>query len=281
LVKLATLCIALACTCFAQTAKTGPEFEVASIKPAPPRPPFAVANGLVHFRADADLFDASNQTLASLISFAYGIGYSRISGPGWMSDQEFAIEAKLPTGSTKEQIPEMLQKLLADRFRLSLHRDQKEEAVFELVVDRQGLKLKPSAADESDAGCESRPGQIACRAMTLGHLAGYLSGLAKVSERMAARGLTGPVDNRLDRSVVDQTGLAGVYDFDLQWVPSDGLPAGSPGASAADGFPPRDPAAKADSIFGALEAKGLRLQPARHSFDILVIDHVERLPSEN
>src|ERR1700734_3995197 len=91
LVKIVIVCGTTPWICGAQSAKSGPEFEVASVKLAPPHPPFAVALGLRHFRNDGAVFDVSNQTLTSLISFAYGTNYDRISGPGWMSEQEFAI----------------------------------------------------------------------------------------------------------------------------------------------------------------------------------------------
>jgi len=268
--------------CGAQNAKSGPEFEVASVKPAQPRPPFAVASGLVHFRNDGAVFDVSNQSLASLISFAYGINYDRISGPGWMSGQEFAIVAKLPAAATKQDVPAMLQKLLADRFKLSLHREQKVEPVYELVADGKDLKLKPSAADlpEKLTGYSARPGQCLCRACTLAYFADILSGTVKFGARMAAMEQPGELaEHRIDRPVIDQTHLTGLYDIELNWVPPAGLPAPIPGT--ADGFPPRDPATKANSIFGALESVGLKLQSAKHTFDYVVADHVERVPSEN
>ena len=262
----------------AQEAKGASEFEVASIKPAPPRIPFSAALGLLHFRNDGAVFDASNQTLTSLISFAYGIQFERISGPGWMSEQEFAIAAKLPAGARKEEVPAMLQKLLAERFKLSLHRDQRVEPVYELVVDQKGAILKPSASDvpEKQRGSSGRPGQGLCRACTIGQLAVFLSGSAR--SRMEAMAQPDDLtEHRIDRVVVDRTGLTGRYAIDLEWIPPGGLPRGHDFGN----FPPRDPAAKANSIFGALEAVGLKLQSAKHAFDILVVDHAERVPSEN
>jgi uncharacterized protein (TIGR03435 family) len=262
------------------------EFEVASVKPAPRPAPFAVASGQARLRSDAARFEASSITMTGLISFAYGIEKDRISGPGWIGERYFAIAAKLPAGSTKEETPAMLQKLLADRFKLSLHRDQKVESVYELVLDTKGVKLKPSTTDVSKGGEGGRPGQLFCSACTLGQLAEFLRGPANAAAGMAAfRAARGQpeddvVERSIDRPVVDQTGLTGVYDIDLQWVPPGGLPTGRTNPGVAD-FPPRDAAVKVDSIFGALEAAGLKLQGAKHAFDILVIDHVERVPSEN
>jgi len=197
-----------------------------------------------------------------------------------MGEQEFAVEAKLPAGATKEQVPAMLQKLLADRFKLSVHRDQRVEPVYELVVDKKGLKLKSSTAEDSAKGCMGRPGQTVCRGVTFERFAGFIRGNPNVVARMAAMAEPGAlVEHRIDRLVVDQTGLTGLYDIELDWVPPGGLPPVDPVASA--GYPPRDPSTKAGSIFEALEAVGLKLQSAKHTFDGLVVDHVERVPSEN
>jgi uncharacterized protein (TIGR03435 family) len=180
----------------------------------------------------------------------------------------------------------MLQKLLADRFKLSLHRDQKVESVYELVLDTKGVKLKPSTTDVSK-GMGGRPGQLFCSACTLGQLADQLGGLANAAANRAAfRAARGqPEDDvferSIDRPVVDKTGLTGVYDIDLQWVPPGGFPARPIDPAAADGYPARAAGVRVNSIIGAIEAAGLKLQGARHAFDILVIDHVERVPSEN
>lgn len=280
LVKISILCGIMSWNCRAQDTKSGPEFEVASVKPAAPRPPFAAASGLVRFRSDAGHFEASSETLQALISFAYGTKPGRISGPGWISEEYFAILAKPPAGSTKEEVPAMVQKLLTERFQLTLHRDQKVESVYELVIDKKGAKCKPSNTDASERECMFRPGECFCRASTLRQLADYLSGLMNVGARMAARAQPGEMMERtIDRPVVDATGLTGVYDIDLQWVPPAGLGPVNPVASA--GYPPRDASVRADSIFGALEAAGLKLQASKHAFEILVIDHVQRVPSKN
>ena len=99
---------------------------------------------------------------------------------------------------------------------------------------------------------------------------------------MLARARNGEfVERMIDHPVVDETGITGVYDIDLQWVPPDGRPADQNGPGVADGYPPRDTGVRVDSICGALEAVGLKLQSGNHAFDVLVIDHVERLASEN
>jgi len=172
----------------------------------------------------------------------------------------------------------MLQTLLAGRFQLRVHHDQKVEPVYLLVVDKRGAKLPVSTSDGARKGCSGRPGQYFCRAITTQELAENLTATASIRANMPPP----PGDfaeRRIELPVVDQTGLTGVYDIDLQWAPPAGTGPGRPGARA--NFPPRNPAVKANSIFQAFEALGLKLQAAKHTFDILVVDHAERVPVAN
>ncbi len=277
LVKIAILFCTIFWICGAQETKKEPEFEVASVKPAPPPVDFAVARGLRYFRSNDERFEATNETLAGLISFAYGMKYERISGPAWLDQAYFQVMAKLAPGSTKADTPAMLRKLLTNRFQLRVHHEQRPEAVYELGVDKHGPKLrspKPGAPE----GFYGWTGRVFCGGCTLAQLADYISG--RVSARMRTEQQAGDfVEHTIDRPVVDETGLTGIYDIDLQWVPPGGL--GNRIKFPDDKEPPRDPSVKADSIFGALEAGGLNLQAARHLFDYLVVDHAERIPSEN
>jgi uncharacterized protein (TIGR03435 family) len=247
------------------------------VKPARQPLEFAVASGLRYFRISDSRLEASNKTLAVLISFAYDIPYERISAPAWMSQDYFQIMATLPLGSTKADVPAMLQNLLKDRFKLRTHREHRLEAVYELILDQKGSKLRSSLPGVSQ-GCYGWPGQRFCPGSTIGQLADFISG--KISAGPSSDNLTSELEEHtIDRPVIDQTGLTGTYDIDLQWLPPTGLGKGLQFSPA--NRPPRDASVKADSIFGALESVGLRLHPAKHSFDILVIDHAERLPSGN
>jgi uncharacterized protein (TIGR03435 family) len=275
--KIAILSAMLSSICGAQEPKKVLEFEVASVKPAPPPVEFAIAKGLRYFRSNDERFEATNERLAGLISFAYGVKYERISGPAWIDQDYFRVLAKLPPGSTNEDTPAMLQKLLADRFKLGLHHEQRPQAVYELVVGTNGPKLR-SPAPGAPQGSYGWPGQVFCGGCTLAQLADFIGG--RISAGMSSENQAGEfVEHKIDRPVVDETGLAGIYDIDLQWVPPGGL--GNRIRFPDDKEPPRDPSVKADSIFGALEAVGLKLQAARHSFDYLVVDHAQRVPSEN
>jgi len=269
----------------AQTSTPVLEFEVASVKPAAPLTPAMMRGREFHSRNDNGAFEDSNASLLDLVTIAYNVNWDRVSAPGWMNEQFFSVAAKLPAGSTKEQTPAMLRKLLADRFKLAVHHEQKVESVYLLVVEKQGAKLKQSQGDtDADTkGCSGRPGQYSCRATTIGDLAENLSAMAVMYARMPVSTAAGDdAPRNIDLPVVDQTGLKGAYDIDLQWNspagPTRGLRAGR---QNADRFPPRDPSVKATSIFDAFERDGLKLQPGKHPFDILVVDHVERVPTEN
>jgi len=259
-----------------------PEFEVVSIKPAGKLTMAMMDARQFHSRMDNAAFEESNASLLDLITIAYNINWDRVSGPSWMNEQFYAIAAKLPGGSTKEQIPVMLQKVLAERFKLSIHHDQKVQRVYLLTVAKDGSKLKESTGeiDPATQGCNGRPGRYRCRTVTLALLAGNLTAMSGMYAAMPITPASDGAETRnIDLPVIDQTGLKGVYDIDLQWIPPVGTGNGRGGRGGK--LPPPDPDTKATSIFGAFEALGLKLQPGKHAFDILVVDHVERTPSEN
>jgi uncharacterized protein (TIGR03435 family) len=141
-----------------QTAADAPAFEVASIKPAEAITPAMVAAGKLHvgMKVDSARVDIGNFPLMQLICKAYDVKQYQVSGPGWLlTGQKFDIVANLPQGATKEQVPQMLQALLAERFKLAIHRDTKEQSVYALVVGKAGIKMKeteaPAASSDGSA----------------------------------------------------------------------------------------------------------------------------------
>ena len=154
----------------------------------------------------------------------------------------------------------MLQSLLSDRFKLSVHWENKEEQVYELVIAKGGPKLK-----EAGANANTPRMQVA-----LGHFIGTAESLS-----LLARNLS----QRLGRSVIDKTGLTGKYDFELTYTPETGLNS-VVGQPPAQGAPPL-PEPNGPSIFAALEEQlGLKLQSTKAPVKVLVIDSVQK-PSEN
>ncbi|HTY63317.1 MAG TPA: TIGR03435 family protein [Acidobacteriota bacterium] len=154
------------------------QFEVATVRPSPPISSLAAqaASGKIDLgmRADATQFDMKFMSLTNLIATAYKVKPYQIDGPDWMKTQLWEIHAKLPEGSTKEQIPEMLQSLLTERFKLTFHRESREQPVYALTVSKSGLKMKEAVAEpatpapEADAAKSTAPKESGGKeAMTL------------------------------------------------------------------------------------------------------------------
>jgi uncharacterized protein (TIGR03435 family) len=228
-------------------------------------------------------FTATNNTLRALILNAYGISaspYLLEGGPGWIDSARYDIDAKaaaaaIPAGTSNRVLWEktrlMLRTLLADRFKLSIRRQTKEMAAYQLLIAKNGPKLR-----KTDRDCDASV--AACHAFS-----GNPTRLSGDGIDIYDLALT--LTSFLDRPVVDQTGIQGLFDIKLQWnpfatesQPRDDVPR-SPVAEAREGSRP-DPSTL-PSVFAALEEQlGLKLAPHKGPIEIYVIDHVER-PSEN
>ncbi|HWF11485.1 MAG TPA: TIGR03435 family protein [Bryobacteraceae bacterium] len=225
---------------FAQTPR--PAFEIASIKPGTPDDP-------LRFRLEpGGRYLVSGASLRTLIADAYDIREYQVSGvPAWGKSGRFSIEAKTsapipPWPESNKLLAQMVQSLLEDRFRLAVHRETRQDTIYNLVVAKSGFKLK-TASPDAPAGFEMEPGRIHSLAVPLEYLAGSLA-------------------NVLERPVYDKTGIAGKYDYWLTYTPDDA--------------PAPDPAVP--SIFTAVEQQlGLRLESAKGPVETVVIDHVEQL----
>ncbi len=239
-------------------ANANPSFEVATIKPSKPddqRKGFIV-NGR-HFMV-------INQTLAATISFAYSVQSKQIVGlPPWADTDKYDIDGQ-PDGEGAPSVKQwkvMLQKLLADRFQLTFHRDKKEMPVYILSVARGGPKLTKSDANPNDLpGLFFRSlGSLNVARAGIGDFAGLLQEVV------------------LDRPVLDQTGLTGRYDFTLNWTPDDSQ-FGGMGAKVP---PPTDNGNPPPNLYTAIQEQiGLKLDATHAPAEVLVIDHVEK-PSAN
>jgi len=132
---------------FAQVAAAPFAFEVASIKPAAPQPEgmFRIGMG-----GDEGRITYTGVPLKLVMTRAYGVKQHQISGPSWLDSERFDINAKIPDGVSREQVPAMLQNLLAERFKMTIRRETKEQSVYALVVGKNGPKL--TKASEEDGG---------------------------------------------------------------------------------------------------------------------------------
>ena len=199
------------------------------------------------------------QPLKSIIAEAYGMRGDRITkGPGWMDTLPYTIEAKAEEGPTwtRAQLLEMTQTLLADRFKLKFHREKKEVTGYDLVIAKDGLRIKEFVPGQQPAAPSSRPPsgqQRMSGGMTMAQLAGNLAG-----------SIGGPID--------DKTGLGDQrYMVTLTWTfeGNDRIPASS--------LPePSGP----QLVTAVQEQLGLKLEPKKTTIEIIVIDSVEK-PLDN
>lgn len=257
-------------SCAASAQTPAPVFEVASIKPAAPP---TDGRMMVRMGNDPGRINYTNVSLRNVLMRAYNVKEPQIVAPDWMNADRFDIVAKLPEGATREQVPQMLQALLADRFKLAIHREQKVMPVYALVAAKGGVKLPSS--EES--------GQLRMMVSPRGrHLTGKVT-LAQFADMLS---------NFLDRPVIDKTETKGTFDIDLEWSGDEGggmrmFGGMGPGPMGPGPMPaPKEqaaaPNADAPSLFTAIQEKlGLRLDSQKAPVDLIVVDHAEKLPTEN
>jgi uncharacterized protein (TIGR03435 family) len=225
-------------------------------------------------------FTGHNMTLGVLINIAYQLkAHQMVGGPGWIDSEHFDIEAKAEGNPPMDQMRPMLQSLLADRFKLVVHHETRQFPVYALVVSKAG-KTGPRLVLHSDdrkcadisAGPPRPPSPGAptpCGGMMAGP--GHMA-----TQKVTMEVFAGILGNYVDRIVVDQTGLTGVFDLDFEFTPLQtpvGIPRGPDSGAPDPSAPPL--------IFTAVQEQlGLKLEPQTSLVDVLVIDHVEQ-PSEN
>ena len=308
----AGLVVFTCCAALAQTAENSPAFEVASVKPAAPITGNFIRVGMRGGPGSSDpgQITYTNVTVKNVLMNAYGVKGFQISGPGWLDSERYDIVAKLPRGATKAEFMAMLQNLLAERFKLTLHREKKDLPMYALVVGKNGPKLKESVDDPAPKEGGPADGPAATMGkLTMGRdgfpvlpaAAGGRGAMAMTmmngNARMTANGqtmagLAEMLSNQLDLPVVDMTGLTGKYDYTLYFAPEGlagmrlpgGLPPPPPPGEAGGGMPAASaPDAQSNpNLFTALQEQlGLKLEQRKGPVDLLVIDHLEKAPIEN
>jgi len=263
-------------------ASGAPGFEVASIKAHKSTGTMEMSR---LFYTPSGL-TATNVTLQTLIRDVYRVQESQISGaPNWLNSEKYDVDARMEKSAADElrkldpmqSLPErqrMLQALLADRLKLTLHRETKELPVYALAIAENGPKIqeaKPGDAYTNGIqGPDGRPGGPGNIRMGRGMLTGQALSMADFVRALS---------EQLGRPVLDKTGLTGKYDLALQWTPSEGeLPmlSRTEGTPSAPNFAP-----PGSAIFTAIQDQlGLELESQDSPVETLVIDHVEK-PSEN
>jgi len=193
-------------------------------------------------------------TLTDVVRRAFRVPGDQVVGPDWIKSQRFDIQAKLPAGASVDQVPEMLQTLLEERFGMKIHHDEKVLPIYALTLGKDGPKFHESAAGSEPDQCNGDLHKV-CRQVTMEDLANILSLPYRA-------GMT--TQWAVDRIVLDMTGLKGKYDFEMDY----GIEGGRGEAGT-------------DAVVYSSVALGLKLEPTTHTFDMIVIDHIERLPTAN
>ena len=231
-----------------------PSFEVATITPTAPDD----RSGRFATMQGAHQFIARSYSLKYMVAAAYNVPPRAITGgPAWVDADRYDIRASTPGDArpTTDQQMAMLRTLLRDRFKLAFHRELRELPIYELTVVKRGATLTASAAPNEQPELVNRisPGRalLPARNATMTEFAAMLQ------------------RSVLDRHVVDKTGLAGRYDFDLEWTYDETQFGGQ--------LPPVTGTPEKPDLFAALQEQlGLRLQATRGDVETIVIDRVER-----
>lgn len=232
-------------------AQPAPTFEVASVKASPPSSDsmrMRVQPAITTSPGGATLLNAS---LKALIQWAYHMQTIQVIGPGWLDQSRYDVVAKTSAPASNEQLRQMMQTLLADRFKLAFHRDAKEMQAYVVTVAKTGHKMKPS---EGEGPIEMKPTG---------------KGLNILFTHVTMAELTEMASSPLDGVVVDQTGLKGAWDFTI------------------DGsfFAMQKPADMQEAIGMMIqvmnEQLGIKVDQKKVPAEVLIVDHAEKIPVEN
>lgn len=278
---------------WSQSADSAVIFEVASIKPSPP------PNGRgmrVGCPSDPGRITCTNMNMANLVTMAYGISPFQLAGLEYSMTDRYEVAVKTPEGASKEQIQLMWQNLLKERFKLAVHHETKVGQVYELVVAKGGLKIRESVdapVAPSDTPPPARPESGTRKPLSLasdgfpdippGGMA-MMRGVARWRPvRITMQAVASMLGGQLGQPVTDATGLKGEYDFTLSWVTGGGpgvAMAGQPGGESP--LAGLDDSGAGPTLLEALQRQlGLKLEQKKGAIEMLVVDHVERVPTEN
>ncbi len=281
-----TLCVGVLLTpLWAQPGGGNKEFDVASVKQnksgdPPPYSNNPLGPGTV-FVPNGGRFFATDLPLITYIAFAYKVQGNQQKDlmaqlPDWVNTENFDIDARTNGNVTKDEMRQLMQSLLADRFKLKIRTETRQVPVLAMTLAKEG-KFGPKLQPHPAAACKNDPPPTNGEMLgVFPALCGGFLGLAPTSPGLQnvgarditmaflANGLTAM--SRSDRPVIDNTGLSGTFDMALEWEP-DPAP-GQPAADAPSGAP----------FFQAVkEQLGIKLESQKGPVDVLVVDHIEHL----
>ena len=269
-----SLCLIPMCGALALTSDDSLTFEVASVKP---HPPSAGGPAGSSFKGgpgtdDPGRITVINRMLSTLIIEAYGIRAMQLERPEWVAESRYDIVANVPPGATPAQAKAMMRNLLEQRFDLKIRREMKDLAVYEMVIGKDGLKMKPSdetrpasgpvAFDKLKTGGDGFP-ELPPSAQTI--LEYFTPEGAKVMcQRESMSKIVSWLSERADRPIINKTGLQGTYDFSMTWNPD------------------QNDAGQDYGLLAATEKQlGLKLEPEKTPVEMLIVVSALRVPKEN
>ncbi len=237
------LALFAAANSLAQSAGAAPRFEVASIKPNTSNDQNSSIN------LDRVEIFVRNSTLRSIVQYAFSTRSYGLAAPDWLSSARFDITARFAADTSRAQCKAMMQQLLIERFKLEAHRETKGLQGYTITIARSGPKIRP-VEDTGGRNTDTGEGRFKMEQVSMAQFAGQLT-------------------SRLGQPVDDATGLKGVFTFNLTYTPDRRLDE----KSAQDSGP---------SIFTAVQEQlGLKLEARKLPVEILLVDHCERVPTEN
>jgi uncharacterized protein (TIGR03435 family) len=281
--------------------KASTQFELASVRPAGPDRDAASSMRGGPGTSDPERITYERVSLLRLLSIAYGsatnnvltasnapsgLSWEQIVGPAWIASEQYSIAAKLPPGTTIEQVRLMWQGLLAERFNLKVHFTTNDFPVYELLVAQGGPKLRKAGGPERQAPGFPvlRPGDkrgisvVPPRTVRLTFRDYSIKEfLEQLAFPLSSEGASGYEGYLAIAKVSDKTGLDGLYDFTFEF-------AGRWGSAGGAFLPPlpNGETGTASDLFSALQQQlGLRLEEKKTNLPVLVVDHVDRVPTEN
>jgi uncharacterized protein (TIGR03435 family) len=304
-------------------------FDVATIKPAAPLDPSQLAADMkagkmpkIGQDIDATRATYTYTQLDQLIAMAYKMRLYQISGPPWLSQDRFDIVATIPEGATKDDVPAMLQALLAERFKLVAHHAQEEHKVLGLVVGKGGPKMKESATipqafdpnsplAPSERQVDDVDGPMRIKMNPDLTITANMGARGTIIEKVDRQNMTFEIKSSgvtmngfadllstilmqvggaNSRQVIDMTALKGYYEVDVEISIADlmamarttgmAMPA-NPSSGGANTAPEASDPGGGSSVFESVSQMGLKLEDSKATVDRLVIDHIEKTPTEN
>ena len=267
-----------------------PAFEVASIRPSSEQ----VTQVSAGLRVAGSQVRVTGMSLKDYIGMAYGVKPQQIEGPDWLGQARFDLAATIPADGSAAQLEGMLQSLLADRFKMTMHREKKEFPVYALGVAKGGAKIQPSAAGPEPVTAEKQPevnvaagGSSAGVGADLGGGSSFMFGNNKLEvKKLTMTDFAEVLTRFVDRAVINETGLTGKYDATLELAPEDYTPVLIRSAvNAGVVLPPQAlrmlDGANADPFSNPLRTVGLTLESRKAPLDVIVVDAIAKTPTEN